>query len=89
MGMSQGTVAAVLSLLLIGLLLRIFAKPLGLTLKLLLNTLAGFFALFLFHMLEPLTGIHLGLNLFNASVLGVLGFPGFVLLLLLKWVLLV
>lgn len=88
MGVSQGTVAAVLSLLLIAVALRIFAKPLGLTLKLLLNTLLGFFALFLFHALEPLTGIHLGFNLFNASVLGVLGFPGFILLLLLRWVLL-
>lgn len=89
MGIRQGVVVAALSLLLIAVLLRIFAKPLGLTLKLLLNTLAGFFALFLFRMAEPITGIHLGCNLFNASVLGILGFPGFVLLLLLKWVLLV
>lgn len=89
MGISQGAVAAALSLLLIAVLLRIFAKPLGLTLKLLLNTLAGFFALFLLRALQPLTGITLGCNLFNASVLGVLGFPGFVLLLLLKWVLMV
>ena len=88
MGVSQGAVAAVLSLLLIAAILRIFAKPLGLTLKLLLNTLLGFLALFLFRALEPVIGIHLGFNLFNASVLGVLGFPGFVLLLLLKWVLL-
>ncbi len=88
MGVTQGAVAAVLSLLLIAATLRIFAKPLGLTLKLLLNTLLGFLALFLFRALEPVTGIHLGFNLFNASVLGVLGFPGFVLLLLLKWVLL-
>lgn len=89
MGMNQGAVVAVLSLLLIAVLLRIFAKPLGLALKLLLNTLAGFFALFLFRTLEPFIGIHLGCNLFNAVVLGVLGFPGFILLLLLKWVLLV
>ena len=88
MGVNQGAVAAALSLLLIAVTLRIFAKPLGLTLKLLLNTGIGFFALFLFHSLEPLTGIHLGFNLFNASVLGVLGFPGFILLLLLKWILL-
>ncbi|MBM6870320.1 pro-sigmaK processing inhibitor BofA family protein [Pseudoflavonifractor phocaeensis] len=32
-------------------------------------------------------GIHLGLNLWNALVLGVLGIPGFGLLLLLNWVL--
>ena len=87
MGVSQGAVAAGLCLLLIAVTLRVFAKPLGAALKLLLNTALGFLALFLFRSLEPVTGIHLGLNLFNASVLGVLGLPGFVLLLLLKWVL--
>ena len=87
MGVSQGAVAAVLCLLFIAVILRVFAKPLGAVLKLLLNTALGIFALFLFRTLEPLTGLHLGLNLFNASVLGVLGFPGFVLLLLLRWVL--
>lgn len=89
MGVSQGAVLAALSLLFITVLLRVFAKPLSLTLKLLLNTALGFFALFLLRSLTPLTGIHLGFNLFNAAVLGVLGFPGFLLLLLLKWVLLV
>lgn len=89
MGVNQATVAAALGLLLIAVLLRLFAKPLGLTLKLLINTFLGFLALFLFRVLEPFTGISLGFNLFNASILGVLGFPGFVLLLLLKWVLLV
>ena len=33
------------------------------------------------------TGIALGLNLWNALVIGVLGLPGFVLLLLVQWVL--
>ena len=34
-----------------------------------------------------LTGIRLGLNVFNALFIGVLGVPGFGLLLLLQWVL--
>lgn len=89
MGINQATIAAALGLLLIAVLLRLFAKPLGLTLKLAINTLLGFLALFLFRTLEPFTGVSLGLNLFNASVLGILGFPGFLLLLLLKWVLVV
>ena len=33
------------------------------------------------------TGIRLGLNVFNALFIGVLGVPGFGLLLLLQWVL--
>ena len=87
MGVSQLTVAAALGVALIAVLLRVFAKPLTLALKLLLNTALGFFALFCLQSLSPLTGIELELNFFNAAVLGVLGFPGFLLLLLLKWVL--
>ena len=34
-----------------------------------------------------LTGIALGLNLWNALVIAVLGLPGFVLLLLVQWIL--
>lgn len=87
MGVSQGAAAVALGVVLIAVLLRIFARPLGLTLKLFVNTVFGFLALFLFRLLEPLVGISLGFNLFNAAVIGVLGFPGFLLLLLLKWVL--
>ena len=87
MGVSQGAAAAALGIVLIAVLLRVFARPLGLTLKLLVNTVFGFLALFLFRLLQPLVGITLGFNLFNAAVIGVLGVPGFILLLLLKWVL--
>ena len=38
-------------------------------------------------MTAGLTGLSLGLNLFNALTIGVLGVPGLGLLLLLKWVL--
>ena len=34
-----------------------------------------------------LTGITLGVNLFNAALIGALGLPGFLLLLLSQWVL--
>ena len=68
-------------------LLRLFREPLRLGLKLLGNTLLGFLALFLTGLTAPMTGITLGLNLWNALVIGVLGLPGFVLLLLTRWVL--
>ncbi|MGM9619690.1 MAG: pro-sigmaK processing inhibitor BofA family protein [Oscillospiraceae bacterium] len=87
MGVSRAAVLVVLGLLLAAVLLRIFAKPLHLALKLLINTLLGFLALFLFGLLEPLLGVSLGLNLFNAVVIGILGLPGFLLLLLLQWIL--
>jgi len=66
--------------------IRLFSAPLKLALKVLLNTLLGFAALFLLNLAAPLTGFTLGLNLFNAVVIGVLGIPGLVLLVLLKLV---
>lgn len=47
----------------------------------------GFLALGAVRLTAGLTGIALGLNLWNALVIGVLGLPGFVLLLLVQWVL--
>lgn len=87
MDVTQAFAATALGLLLLAVLLRIFARPLRLLLKLACSTALGFFALFLFRALEPLLGVTLGLNLFNAAVIGVLGFPGFLLLLALRWLL--
>ena len=44
-------------------------------------------AVWLLNLTAALTGIRLGLNVFNALFIGVLGVPGFGLLLLLQWVL--
>lgn len=88
MGVSQLAAITAMGLLLIAVLLRVFARPLTLALKLAVNTALGFFALAALRLLSPWLGISLGCNLFNAAVLGVLGLPGFFLLLLLKWVLL-
>lgn len=68
-------------------LLRIFRTPLKLALRLLSNTLLGFLALFVTGLTTPWTGIALGLNLWNALIIGVFGLPGFLLLLLTEWVL--
>ena len=66
--------------------IQLFSVPLKLALKVLLNTLLGFAALFLINLTSALTGFSLGLNLFNALTIGVLGVPGLVLLVLLKLV---
>ena len=68
-------------------LLRIFRTPLRLALKLLMNTALGFLALWAVNATAAVTGVALGLNLLNALTIGVLGLPGFVLLLLAQWVL--
>ena len=87
MDLSQKIMAAVLAAFLLISLLRIFSAPLRLALKVLGNTLLGFLALWAVNLTAGVTGIALGLNLMNALVIGILGLPGFVLLLLVQWVL--
>ena len=66
--------------------IQLFSAPLKLALKVLLNTLLGFAALFLLNLASGLSGFTLGLNLLNALTVGILGVPGLVLLVLLKLV---
>lgn len=67
--------------------LRLFAAPLKLALKVAFNSALGFGALWLLNLTTSITGLSLGLSWFNAIVIGILGVPGFGLLLLVKWVL--
>lgn len=87
MDLTQKVIAAILAGFFLIALLRVFSAPLRLALKLLANTLLGFLALWIVTLTAPFTGIALGLNLLNALVIGILGLPGFVLLLLVQWVL--
>ena len=87
MDLSQKVIAGLLLAFFLITLVRIFSAPLRLALKLLANTALGFLALWAVNAASSVTGIVLGLNLWNALVIGVLGLPGFVLLLLVQWVL--
>ena len=59
---------------------------LKIALKLLLNAVMGFFILLVVNWLGGFVGVSLGVNWINALVAGILGAPGVVLLLLLKYV---
>ena len=87
MDLSQKVLAGLLAAFFLIALLRIFSAPLRLALRLLINTLFGFLTLWAVNLTASITGIALGMNLLNALVIGVLGLPGFVLLLLTQWVL--
>jgi inhibitor of the pro-sigma K processing machinery len=63
---------------------KIIKSPMRRLVKLLLNTAIGFAALLLFNIIGGQFGMSLGLNAFNAVVVGILGLPGFALLLVLK-----
>lgn len=87
MDLNQKIIVALLAAFFIIALIRVFSTPLRIALKLLVNTLLGFLALWAANLTAGFTGITLGLNLLNALVIGILGLPGFVLLLLTQWVL--
>ena len=74
-------------LVLLAVAARAFSAPLRLAAKAAVNTLLGMGALLLLNATAAVTGLRLGLNLFNALVVGLLGIPGLVLLLLVQWVL--
>ncbi|WP_297871169.1 pro-sigmaK processing inhibitor BofA family protein [uncultured Oscillibacter sp.] len=86
MDLNQKIIAGLLAGFFLIALLRVFSTPLKLALKLLLNTLLGFLALWAVNLTAAFTGVTLGLNLWNALIIGILGLPGFVLLLLVRWV---
>lgn len=67
--------------------LRLFAAPLKLAMKVAFNSALGFGAVWLLNLTTSITGLSLGLNWFNALLIGILGLPGFGLLLLVQWVL--
>lgn len=66
---------------------RAFSAPLRLVKKAAVNMLLGFAALLALNATSSITGMSLGVNCFNAIVVGILGVPGLVLLLLLQWAL--
>ena len=75
----------VVGVLLLVLLFKLFRTSLKWALKLLFNTLIGFAALLLLNYIGAPLGISLNLNWFNAIVTGVLGVPGVIVLLLIKY----
>ena len=78
---------AVIGVLLLFLLGKLFKTSLRWALKLLFNALIGFAGLLLLNFIGAPIGIGLKLNWFNAIVTGVLGVPGVILLLLIRYLL--
>ena len=87
MGLTGTITAGLLAAFFLIALIRVFRSPLRLAARLLGNTLLGFAALWAVGATAGITGITLGLNLWNALIIGVLGVPGLALLLLVQWVL--
>ena len=86
MGITEKVLLVLLGVFALLALLKLFAAPLKLAGKLLVNTLLGFALLGLLNVLGVLARLSLGLNLFNALVIAILGVPGLALLILLRLV---
>lgn len=67
--------------------LLVLRRPLRWLLGLAGRTAVGLGALALLGQVGGMLGIHLGVNLFNALILGLLGLPGLGLLLMMNWTL--
>ena len=83
--MGAPVVLAVGGLVLAALIL--LRRPLAFLWRLLFRSGVGLCCLWLFNQAGALIGIQVGVNLFNALVVGVLGVPGFGLLLMTQWAL--
>ena len=75
-----------LAIFFISILLRLLKAPIKWLGKLVLHALLGYAALFVFNFVGAWVGISIGVNWINAVVTGVLGVPGVVLLLLIKYI---
>lgn len=67
--------------------LLLLRRPLACLVRLVLRSSVGLAALALFAQVGHLFGVSLGVNLVNALILGLLGIPGFGLLLMMQWIL--
>ena len=76
------TALIVLGVLLLAVLLR---RPLGKMGRLGARSGLWLGFLWIFKSIGPLLGVSLGVNLFNAVLLGVLGIPGLALLMMMQW----
>lgn len=63
---------------------KIFLFPVKKIAKVLLNTFLGAFTIWLINLIGTSFGFHIGLNVITSIIVGLLGVPGAILLILLK-----
>lgn len=63
---------------------KIFLFPIKKILKLVLNTIIGGAIIYIINLIGASFGFHIGLNILTALVVGILGIPGAILLIILK-----
>ena len=76
-------IGCALAILIIG---KIFLFPLKLLLKLVFNTMIGGAIIYIINLIGANFGFHIGLNLITSLVVGILGIPGAILLIILQFI---
>ncbi len=79
-------IAGGVALVIIFFLVCLFLKPLRALFALVFNTLAGWAGLYIFNFLFASMGLAIGINIVSATTVGVLGIPGLILLIVLKFI---
>jgi inhibitor of the pro-sigma K processing machinery len=79
---SNTILLGLLGVILLYIFIKVLFIPIKLFMKLILNTVFGGIALWVFNLL----GGTIGINLVTAAVVGILGIPGFILLVILQYI---
>lgn len=85
MAIDYGVVLAyIIGIILLLVLGRLLFVPLKVVMKLVYNALLGAAAIFLVNLAGGLFGFHVAFNIYTAFIVGALGIPGFILIVILK-----
>ena len=63
---------------------KIFILPLKTILKFILNSVVGGIIIFIINLIGGLWNFHIGLNIFTSIIVGILGVPGTILVIMIK-----
>ena len=74
----------IIGIIVVCVLIVIFSMPLSKLLKMAVNSALGGVCIIAFNFVSQLFGFFLGVNAFTAITVGILGIPGFVMLLMLR-----
>lgn len=63
---------------------RLFIVPIKKILKLVFNSILGGFSIYIINLIGSMYNFHIGLNIFTSIIVGLLGIPGAVLIVIIK-----
>ena len=74
-------VSCLIGIIIIG---KIFIVPIKWIIKIIINSIIGIILLYIINIIGGMWNFHIGINLFTALLVGMLGIPGAVLLMIMK-----